>query len=130
MIRWLIWSCYVIAWTIALEVKTPPPLSGVGAAFLEPHRLLIAKSMHVVVYIGMTLLAAWVVLSARHRSLMVFFLMAHACATELLQDILEPYSHRRGSLMDVAFDHLGILIGILLTWKRWTGGDQIGRAHV
>jgi VanZ family protein len=90
---------------------------------LASYAYFIAKSLHVAMYTVMAFLSALVPLSARHRFVLLFVLMAHAAVTELLQEILEPYCNRGGSLLDVCFDHLGIALGIAISWKWWTRGE-------
>ena len=43
--------------------------------------------------------------------------------TEMLQDYLRPYCHRGGDLYDAALDHVGIALGVLVSWKWWTRED-------
>jgi len=54
---------------------------------------------------------------------MMFFLMAHATATEVLQVALHEWCGRGGSLWDVALDQLGVLVGFLIGWKWWMRPD-------
>ena len=51
---------------------------------------------------------------------LLFFLMAHAVGTEYVQ---LRWSGRDGCLRDVLIDHAGILLGLILSWKRWTRPD-------
>ena len=75
----------------------------------------------VVVYALLAFSAAWLPLPGRYRVCLLFFLMAHATVTELLQELLEEYCHRGGKLSDVVFDQFGILFGMLLSWNWWSG---------
>jgi VanZ family protein len=109
----------MVAWTVALEVPIPEPSALPGSEIIVTNKKLIAKSGHVVIYAVMTVLSAWVPLATRYRWLMMLFLMGHATATELLQAALEEYCHRGGSLADVGYDHLGILLGAVISWKWW-----------
>ena len=119
--RWLLWGGFVAAWTVALELPVPDTGELPGGEFIASYRYFLAKSIHVSVYAALTVLAARVALSARYRWLMIFGLMAHATATEILQQVLNPWCHRGGSLIDVGFDQLGITLGVLASWKWWTG---------
>jgi VanZ family protein len=121
--RWLIWGVYVTAWTIALLYPRAPH-AGVEEidALIEPSRYLIAKSIHVSAYAVMTLLTAWLGAPLRYRWLLVFLLMVHGTATEMGQWSMQVagWSVRIGQLHDVAYDNLGVLIGLLIGWKWWT----------
>ena len=116
----MIWTLFVVGWTAALEVPIPEPTTLPGSEIIVTYKYLIAKSAHVALYAVMTVLSAWVPLATRYRWLMMLFLMGHATATELLQAELEEYCHRGGSLADVGYDHLGILLGAAISWKWWT----------
>ena len=120
MVRWLIWMGVVIAWTVALEVPIPDPGKGRTGEFILTNKYMLGKSLHVAMYGLLAVLSARVPLPGRHRWLMIFFLMGHACGTEMLQKALEPWCHRRGSLADVGYDILGIILGVAATWKSWT----------
>jgi len=119
--RWFIWGAFVILWTTALEAPIPEPSEELpGRDIVITYRKLIAKSLHIGAYAFFAALSGWMPVPARYRWLMMFFLMLHAWGTELLQEILAPYCNRSGSLTDVAFDVLGIIIGVALSWKLWT----------
>jgi VanZ family protein len=121
--RWRIWTLFVIAWTISLEAPVPLPQPEPDAITEMTLRMLFSKSVHVAAYAVFTLLSAWPRLPMRHRWLMMFFLMAHATASEVMQVALHPWCGRGGNLWDVAFDQIGILIGFLIGWKWWTRPD-------
>lgn len=80
-------------------------------------RHLATKTAHVSCYALFAALSGWVRAPQQFRPLLMFFIMAHATSTELIQLTL---AHRDGNLIDVGFDNAGILIGFLLTWKWWT----------
>jgi hypothetical protein len=131
---WWVWLAYVAAWTWALLVPNPGHLArlllgipdaaepGEWPAGLRGQLLLMlqsfyfSKGLHVTGYAVLTLLSAWLAVSGRRRWLLLAFLSAHAIGTELLQN-LEPSRHP--SFRDVGLDHLGIALGLVLTWKRW-----------
>ena len=119
MTRWLIWSAFVIVWTIALEVPVKETEQLPGGEFIVSNKKLLAKSVHVVFYAILTVMSVWVPHNQRYRWLMMFFLMAHAWGTEMLQELLQPICFRGGTLSDVGFDVLGILLGFAASWKWW-----------
>ena len=59
MVRWLIWVVFVLFWTAALELPIPQPENLPGSAIVMSNRYLIAKSVHVSVYVAFTVLTAW-----------------------------------------------------------------------
>ncbi len=63
------------------------------------------------------MLSAGLRVPCRFRWMLLFVIMVHAPATELLQQFVEG---RTGMLSDVGLDHLGIALGLLLTWQRWS----------
>jgi hypothetical protein len=115
--RWLIWAVYFIAWTTMLVVPTPE----VGTWTIGEDKLdlkyLFSKSLHVGAYAGLAVLTGWLRVPARWRWLLLFVLMAHGTATELIQTHVVS---RTGCLEDVGFDNLGIALGLLLSWKWWS----------
>jgi hypothetical protein len=119
VVRWLIWISVVIVWTVALEVPVPDPGQGPAGQLVWTNRYTIGKSLHVVAYGLVAVLSARVPLPGRYRWLMMFFLMGHAWGTEMLQEALEPWCHRGGSLVDVGYDILGVMLGVAATWKAW-----------
>jgi hypothetical protein len=123
--RWLIWAVYVTLWTTALVIPVPPTGLPVDD-FIELHRFLIAKTVHVSAYVVLTVLTGLLTVPARYRLLLLFFVMAHGTATELTQWGLTTLgvSERTGMLYDVGFDNVGVLIGLLLSWKWWTKDYQ------
>lgn len=121
MTRWIIWSAIVIAWTVALEypVPDPEPHSTAGE-FVIAYKYLLGKSLHVGVYATLAVLSAWVPVPTRFRWVMMFVLMFHAWGTEMLQYALEPWCQRTGTLSDIGFDIVGIVLGTAASWKWWT----------
>lgn len=124
MTRWLIWSIFVVVWTVALEMPVPATDSLPADEITLTRKKVAAKTAHVAAYAVFTVLSAWVPMPMRYRWLMMLFVMAHATGTELLQEALHEYCGRGGSLDDVALDQLGILLGAAASWKWWTRGDQ------
>ncbi|MSU76908.1 MAG: hypothetical protein EXS16_02315 [Gemmataceae bacterium] len=120
MIRWTLWLTLLTGWAIALEVPVPNPSRLADGQVSASTRYWIAKGMHLAVYAGLALSAGWLRIPVRYRWLMMFFLMAHATVTELLQVALEEWCNRGGLLSDVAYDQLGIAIG----WKWWMRTDE------
>jgi VanZ family protein len=111
---WLLWLLGVALWTTALLTTFPvhvkdtvlPPDAGYHAA----------KTLHVGTYALLAGSAAWLLPGSRFRILPILFLSFHAFATEFLQTFTES---RHGCLADVGFNHLGIVLGLLLTGWKW-----------
>jgi VanZ family protein len=119
--RWLIWLVFVTLWTVALLIPAPEPEALEGEVFFFTRRALVAKSLHVLANTVMTILSAWLFVPTRYRWLLIFFLMVHAGVTEQLQIMV---AYRSGLLMDVLFDHLGVALGVALSWQWWTRPDK------
>lgn len=118
-LRWIVWSGYVLLWTTLLVIPLP---GSVEWSLLDPGVLqekFIAKTGHVCAYAMMTILTAWLRVGPAARLAMLFFLMAHAAATEWIQ---LHVASRSGTVNDVVLNHLGILAGLLLSWRWWTEG--------
>jgi hypothetical protein len=118
--RWLIWLAYVTAWTCALLAPVPEGDWGSVGSGEESIDLkyLFGKAVHVSAYAVLAGLAGWLRVPYRRRWLLLFFVMAHGTVTELLQ--LHSTTHRTGCLEDVGLDHLGVALGLLVTWKWWS----------
>lgn len=117
----IIWLVYTLLWTIGLVLPGSATEIEPLDKLLTGYRFAAAKSLHVCAYAVMTMLSARLPVPARFRWMLVFFLMAHATVTELLQEKFIPM--RSGELDDVGFDQLGITVGILITWKRWVRAE-------
>jgi VanZ family protein len=115
--RWLLWAAYVAAWTTALLLPVPETGDWTVEELSLDLKFLFAKSLHVAAYAVMAGLTGWLRAPSRYRPLLMLFLMAHGTVTELLQLYV---SHRTGSLADVAFDNLGVALGVLGTWRWWS----------
>src|SRR5262249_26790593 len=102
----------VIAWTYALLTPIPPR----GEGWPSPQYVhLFGKTLHVGVYAFFTVLSAWLSVPFRFRWLLIVFISFHGLATEYLQQFVE-----RGSLWsDVGLDHLGLALGLAVSWKWW-----------
>lgn len=114
--RGIIWTVYFVLWTIGLLMPMEP-VTGETLTL----RFIFAKILHVVAYAGLAALSGWLRLPCRWRWLILFVIMAHAPATELLQLNIQG---RTGALRDVGLDHLGIGLGLLFTWKWWSAPDE------
>jgi len=113
-LRWLIWSVFVVLWTIAL--LTPKPVEIGQEVLPEEAQFPVGKTLHVGAYAFLVLLSAWLPVSAPGRWLLLLFLSAHACGTEFFQQYVPG---RSGSWEDVGFNHVGLCLGIVLSWKWW-----------
>jgi hypothetical protein len=115
-LRELIWLVYFVAWTCALLM--PMPQNSMGAwEWVADHKYVIAKTLHVLAYALLAVLSGALRVPCRFRWILLFVIMVHAPVTELLQLHVEG---RTGALSDVGLDHLGIALGLLLTWKWWS----------
>lgn len=123
--RWVVWTVFILSWTVVLEMPVPNTDQSALGEWIIKYRVYIAKSIHVTAYFILAVLSAWVPLPQRYRPLMMYLVMAHATATELLQNVLVAFSYRGGTLLDVGIDHLGIGLGMLVSWKWWMRAGDV-----
>jgi VanZ family protein len=119
-LRWAVWIAFLVLWSTALLVPDPVGfLLRIKPDSLELTDLatfLMAKTLHVTAYAVAAILTGWLRAPGSWRWLLLAFWFLHAGATELGQRFVPG---RTGSLRDVALDHLGLLIGLALSWRWW-----------
>jgi VanZ family protein len=113
-IRWLLWLLPLAAWTTAL--LTPQPVQLADAVLPDSLQFPSFKLLHVGAYAVLAVLAGWLRAPPRVRWLLLVFLSAHAMGTEYFQRFVPL---RTPSWGDVGWDHLGLLLGLALSWKWW-----------
>jgi hypothetical protein len=117
MIRWIAWAVFAVIWTtlLVLPGSNFRPLGLDNTPLL---RFILAKSLHMLAYTLFTFLSGLLPVPARYRCVVLFFVVVHGTATELIQ--LHFVENRSGTLDDVGIDNLGVLLGLLAGWKWWT----------
>ena len=113
---WLVWGAAVLFWTVGLLIPTNHQGDWEVGEFVLDRHTIASKLVHVAIYTVLTAFAMRLPGSIRTRFLAILFLAAHASVSEVLQKYC---SNRTGTLEDVALDHFGILIGMLLSWRSW-----------
>jgi len=113
--RWLLWGGFAALWTVAL--LTTFPIRARDAILPQDYAFPTGKVLHVAAYAVFALLTAWLDIPRPWRWALLAVLSLHAFATEFLQQFVE----RTSSLTDVALDHLGIILAVTLSWRRWLG---------
>jgi VanZ family protein len=121
-LRWLLWSGYAALWTTLLVLPSSTVELLPGRDIVGDRKYLVVKTVHVAAYAVMTILSGALQVPARWRWVLVFVLMGHGTLTEIIQKYC--VSGRTGELEDVAFDNIGILIGLLLSWSWWVKKDE------
>jgi VanZ family protein len=115
ILLWIVWFLYVGAWTAAL--LTPHPAKIAVAVLPEDDtRFYVLKTVHVLAYLVLTVLTGFLRGPRPWRWLLLLFLSAHALGTEYFQRFVPL---REGSWRDVGLDHIGICLGLLLSWRWW-----------
>jgi VanZ family protein len=104
----------VVAWTIAL--LTTEPVHVAEAVLAKPMLFPASKFLHVSAYALLAVLSGWLQVSFRFRWLLLVFLSLHAVGTEYFQQFVPE---RFPSLRDVGIDHIGIVLGLAVSWKWW-----------
>ena len=112
--RWVIWGVYVIAWTTAL--LTTQPVKWERLALPNWAGYPTAKGLHVSAYALMTILTGWLRAPGRWRWLLLVLVSCHGMGTEFCQQFVPE---RHPAWQDVGWDHLGILLGLALSWRWW-----------
>ncbi len=115
--RHLAWALFVIIWTGSLLTPIEPK-SEVDP--LKLYKAIASKGLHVVAYAALAVFTGWLRATPPRRLLLLFFVLAHAGITEFAQTFIEG---RTGLASDVCLDHLGVLIGLGLSWKWWTSPE-------
>jgi hypothetical protein len=124
--RLALWLAFVISWTAALLMPAPEQ---VAKALLVPFfmsrdefkgmgqpLMVFSKSVHVAAYALFAILSGWLHVPWRSRWLLLVFLSLHGFGTEFFQNFVVS---RHPSLRDVGLDHLGLALGLALSWKWW-----------
>jgi hypothetical protein len=114
-LRGFIWFAYLVAWTTAL--LTPHPAVIADALLGEEDAFYASKTLHITAYAVLAVLSGWLRVRSPWRRVALGFLSIHALSTEFFQQFV-PY--RYPSWTDVGWDHIGILWGIILSWRWWT----------
>jgi len=113
-LRWLIWVIFLVGWSTLLLM---PDASCVAEPFVpEKAFYSIAKTLHVSAYLGLAVLTGWLLVPQRARWFLLLFMSLHAFCSEGLQRFIPG---RTGSITDVGFDHLGLYLGLLVSWRWW-----------
>jgi len=103
----LAWAVWLVVWTVGL--LRPEPIAMRDAVVPSALAYWVSKTMHI---LGYAALVAWPAFHWKPRWLWVGLgALAHGVTTEALQ----PFCGRNGTLVDVGWDALGILLGLLPT---------------
>jgi len=117
-LAWTAWALLLAAWTAAL--LTPHPARFADAALPAAAVFPTAKLLHVSAYAFLALAVAWLALPRWVRWPLLGLVSLQALGTEYLQQFVEL---RTGSWRDVGLDHLGIFLGLGLTFA-WQWGRR------
>jgi VanZ family protein len=113
-VRCGVWFLYVLAWSAAL--LTPAPVWLIRAVLAPGYSMVACKILHVAAYAVLAGLSGWLRVTGRLRWFLLAFLSAHAGGTEYFQQFVPT---RTGSWRDVGLNHLGLVLGLALSWKWW-----------
>ncbi len=112
--RWLVWGTFALAWTVALLTKLPIEMRN-SVIQSDELRFSASKLLHMSAYATLVVLTSWLRVGRGWRWALLGLLSVHAMGTEYLQQFVD----RTPSWYDVGFDHVGIVVGLACTWKRW-----------
>jgi VanZ family protein len=113
-IRWALWTLCVAGWTALLVTTAPARV--IREVVPSQASWSVHKIGHVVGYAFLTLLSAWLGVRRERRWLLLVFLSLHGMGTEFVQTFVPE---RYGSWTDVGIDHVGIALGLALSWRWW-----------
>lgn len=119
-VRWVVWIAYTAAWTVAL--LTPQPVHVAAAILPKDTGFYYSKALHIAAYAGLVVLTAWLRVTPRVRWLLLLFVSAHGFATEYLQNFVPE---RVASWRDVGIDHVGIVLGMILSAESWLAREKV-----
>lgn len=121
MKRWLVWICFLVLWTtlLLLPGRIFDRIGLNQTQVFGLSRPMLAKLLHVSAYALFAVLSGWLLVPARYRWLLLFFIVTHGTATELIQKFIPG---RDGRLIDVGWNNLGVFLGLLIGWKWWSRG--------
>jgi VanZ family protein len=119
--RWLAWLAWLLISTVLLVGPSVARIfrQGIDTGAnvpLDTTIYLLSKAFHVSAYALLAALTGLLLAPRRTRFLLLLLLSVHAFGTEYLQRFAPG---RTGTLQDVGLDHLGLLLGLALTWKCW-----------
>jgi hypothetical protein len=101
-------------WTVALLI--PLPHESARRVLGSAERVFaVHKLVHVFAYAFLTILGGLMTRPTWQRWALLGLLSFHGFATEFLQLFVE----RGASWIDVGIDHVGILLGLAVSWPRW-----------
>src|SRR5262245_6714712 len=121
MMGWRSWLCRVL-WLVGMVVLswgllTTEAAQALDAEVPEEAHFGVSKAIHLTAYLTLTLLLAGMDLPRGAFWGLVVFLALHADVTEYLQTFIPS---RTGTPRDILIDHIGILLGVALTWWVWS----------
>jgi VanZ family protein len=120
--RWAAWISFLAAWTFALLHPRPAELAGITLSV--DATLVLAKSLHVSAYAFLAALTIALPVRKGARWALLILLGLHGAGTEAIQTLVPP---RSGSVLDVGFNYLGLLVGLLLARRRRIGTARRSR---
>lgn len=111
---WLVWVGYLLLLSRGLLMEQP--IDPGGNKQLEMSLFFFSKTVHVVSYAFWAVLSGWLDVPRPYRWLLLVLMSAHAMGTEYGQQFFRT---RHPSWRDVGLDHIGLAIGLALSWKWW-----------
>ena len=104
----------LVIWTIALLVPLPHQTAKEVLGSWD-RVFAVHKLFHLSAYAYLAVMGGMMQLTRPQRWGVLALLSFHGFATEFFQQFV----NRGASIIDVGLDHIGILIGCLISWRRW-----------
>lgn len=113
-----LWLLAMTIWTFAL--LTTMMVEAGDAVLPSGFTFYLGKVLHVLAYASLTFLTSRLNVSLGQRWIFLSFVSIHAFGTEYLQQFVGRWS----SWQDVGLNHVGIVLGFLVSWSRWTSSPS------
>jgi hypothetical protein len=124
ILGWGAWCVLTLLWTAGLVLPVSGPSFGDTESMRHLTRIIIAKTAHVSIYACWAFFTGWLQAPLKVRIFLLMFLMAHAVGTEWCQLAFEHLTGRQGLLRDAALDQFGIFVGVIASFRWWTGPSR------
>ena len=112
---WAVWCLGVVVWTVALTTTFPVHIKE-ALLPVDPAGIPVAKVLHVTAYAFLATFAGYLRPKGNWRWLILLLLLEHGVLTEWGQNFVDK---RTSSVNDILIDHIGVALGVALSWPWW-----------
>jgi VanZ family protein len=112
---WAVWWLGVLVWSVALTTTLPVHIKE-AVLPVDPAGIHVAKVLHVTAYAFLAAFAGWLRPKGNWHWLILILLLEHGVVTEWVQGFVPE---RTSSVNDIVIDHIGVALGVALSWPWW-----------